>query len=333
MAAAPTLQPPPEATAVAGRLRKAGEDLQDALAMLSNHAVSTSFPALVWQFAALAGDPCADGGALQRAAAGLLQEGRGTGDSVVQQGVAQVMTAVLAQKAAAGQMELEQQRVAGFLEASVQHAASAQLAGVKVAAAADEREHERQQQRLAVRERKVAVGFHEQAMRGGVGGYKRAAAGVGGRDSKQLRRCEQVQVEPDAAAAAASVGEGDAAAAWQDSRPGIIVDDEWWVQEGDHCLMEVAGQLTKNPVTLQVQLQDGRAAYVWAFRVETVAPALTVRFYVGQLQEGGLRLRAAVERLQVVQGMRLVLAPTEPGEVLAELSADQHQELVDALMG
>jgi hypothetical protein len=33
MAAAPTLQPPPEATAVAGRLRKAGEDLQDALAM------------------------------------------------------------------------------------------------------------------------------------------------------------------------------------------------------------------------------------------------------------------------------------------------------------
>jgi hypothetical protein len=64
-----------------------------------------------------------------------------------------------------------------------------------------------------------------------------------------------------------------------------------------------------------------------------VAPALTVRFYVGELQAGGMRLRPAVEQLHVVRGMRLVLAPTEPGEVLRELSADQHHELVDALLG
>jgi hypothetical protein len=46
-----------------------------------------------------------------------------------------------------------------------------------------------------------------------------------------------------------------------------------------------------------------------------------------------MRLRPAVEQLHVVRGMRLVLAPTEPGEVLRELSADQHHELVDALLG
>jgi hypothetical protein len=337
-AAAPSaLQPPPEAAAVAARLRKAGQDLQDALAALSAHAVCTAYPAAVWQFAALAADPCAEGGALQQAAAGLLQQGRAAGDSVIQQGVAQVMTAALAQKAAAGQMELEQQRVAGFLKTSVQQQAAAQLAGVQVAAAADERECERQQQRLAVRQRRVEVNFQEQAMRGvqgGGAGKKRGAAGAAG-GGKRVRVGEQAQREQVAGeeAAAAGVEEGDAAAEWQDSRPGIVVDDEWWIQEGDHCFMEVAGQLTKNPVTMKVQIQGGGAAFVWAFRAEAVAPALTVRFYVGELQAGGMRLRPAVEQLHVVRGMRLVLAPTEPGEVLRELSADQHHELVDALLG
>jgi hypothetical protein len=341
-AAAP-LQPPPEAAAVAARLRKAGEDLQDALAALSAHAVCTAFPAAVWEFAALAADPCAEGGALQQAAAGLLQQGRAAGDSVIQQGVAQVMTAALAQKAAAGQMELEQQRVAGFLETSVQQQAAAQLAGVQVAVAADERELGRQQQRLAVRQKRVEVGFHEQAIRGmqgGGAGKKRAAAGAAG-GSKRVRVSEQAaDAAAGGAAAAAGVEEGDAAAAanaaaeWQDSRPGVFVDAEWYLQEGDHCLLEVAGQLAKNPVTLNVQMPSGGAAYVWMFRVEKVGP-LHVRFYENatrQLESGQLQLRACVEQLRVVQGMRLVLAPCEPGEELTQLAEGQLQELLEGLM-
>jgi hypothetical protein len=330
------MQPPPEAAAAAARLRKAGHDLVDAVAALSNHAVNTSFPALMWGFAALAGDPGADRGALQQAAADLLQQARAAGDNVVQQGVAQIMTAFLEQQAAAAQLHLETQQVAACLGASVQQQAAAQLAGVQVAAAADVRECERQQQRLAIRERRAAVNFQEQAIRGlqGGGASKRRGTAGAACGSKRVRVSEHAaHAAASGEAAAAGVEAGVAAAEWQDSRPGVFVDAEWYLQEGDHCFLEVAGQLAKNPVTLKVQLQGGGVAYVWAFRVETVAPSLTVRFYIGELQAGGLRLRPAVEQLHVVQGMRLVLAPTDPGEVLTDMSADQHQELVDALLG
>jgi hypothetical protein len=352
----PPVQPPPEAAAAAARLRKAGHDLVDAVAALSNHAVNTSFPALMWGFAALAGDPAADRGALQQAAADLLQQARAAGDSVVQQGVARIMTSVLAQKAAAGQMELEQQRVAGFLESSVQQQAAAQLAGVQLAAAADVRECERQQQRLAVRERRVAVNFQEQAVRGmqgheagGSSGGKRKATGeagaAGGSRGKKQHAIEQQVLqlaEPDVAAGEAGGGvragtlEGLLAQGeeWLDSRPGMIVDDEWYLQIHDTGVLQVAGQLVNDPATLQVQLPGRGTAYVWMFRVEAVQP-LRVRFYMSasrQLESGGLQLRAAVEPLRVVRGMRLILAPSEPGEVLTELSEEQHQELLDALV-
>jgi hypothetical protein len=349
------VQPPPEAAAAAARLRKAGHDLVDAVAALSNHAVNTSFPALMWGFAALAGDPGADRGALQQAAADLLQQARAAGDTVVQQGVARMMTAVLEQQAAAAQLHLETQQVAACLGASVQQQAAAQLAGVQVAAAADVREHERQQQRLAVKERRVAVGYQEQAIRGmqgheaGGSGGKRKAAGEPGaagssRGKKQHAMEQQVlqQAEPNVAAAEAAADgvragtlEGVLAQEdWLVSRPGMIVDDEWYLQIHDTGVLQVAGQLVNDPATLRVPLPGGGVGYVWMFRVEAVRP-LRVRFYVSasrQLESGGLQLRAAVEPLRVVRGMRLILAPSEPGEVLTELSEEQVLELLDALV-
>jgi hypothetical protein len=350
------VQPPPEAAAAAARLRKAGHDLVDAVAALSNHAVNTSFPALMWGFAALAGDPGADRGALQQAAADLLQQARAAGDSVVQQGVAQIMTAVLEQQAAAAQLHLETQQVAACLGASVQQQAAAQLAGVQLAAAADVRDCERQQQRLAIRERRAAVNFQEQAIRGmhghvagGSGGKRKAAAepgAAGGSRGKKQQAIEQQvlqQAEPDVAAAEAAADGVRAGTLegllvqgedWLDSRPGMIVDDEWYLQIHDTGVLQVAGQLVNDPATLRVQLPGGGTGYVWMFRVEAVQP-LRVRFYVSasrQLESGGLQLRPAVEPLRVVRGMRLILAPSEPGEVLTELSEDQAQELLDALV-
>jgi hypothetical protein len=349
------VQPPPEAAAAAARLRKAGHDLVDAVAALSNHAVNTSFPALMWGFAALAGDPGADRGAMQQAAADLLQQARAAGDNVVLQGVARIMTAVLEQQAAAAQLHLETHQVAACLGASVQQQAAAQLAGVQVAAAADVREHERQQQRLAVRERRVAVGYQEQAIRGmqgheacGSGGKRKATgepfAAGSGRGKKQQAIEQQVlqQAEPNVAAAEAAADgvrggtlQGVLAQEdWLDSRPGMIVDDEWYLQIHDTGVLQVAGQLVNDPATLQVQLPGGGTGYLWMFRVEAVRP-LRVRFYVSasrQLESGGLQLRAAMEPLRVVRGMRLILAPSEPGEVLTELSEDQLLELLDALV-
>jgi len=87
-------------------------------------------------------------------------------------------------------------------------------------------------------------------------------------------------------------------------------------------------------VTLNVQMPSGGAAYVWMFRVEKVGP-LHVRFYENatrQLESGQLQLRACVEQLRVVQGMRLVLAPCEPGEELTQLAEGQLQELLEGLM-
>jgi hypothetical protein len=353
--------PPPETAAAAARLRKAGHDLVDAVAALSNHAVNTSFPALMWGFAALAGDPGADRGALQQAAADLLQQARAAGDSVVIEAVGRIMTAVLAQKAAAGQMELEQQRVAGFLESSMQQQAAAQLAGVQLAAAADVRECNRQQQRLAVRERRVAVSFQEQAMRGiqghvagGSGGKRKAAAepgAAGGSRGKKARGAEQQglvqdleQTDPEPGVAAAAAGDDAVGGVlggilaqgedWLDNRPGMIVDDEWFLQIHDTGVLQVAGQLVNDPATLRVQLPGGGMGCVWMFRVEAVEP-LRVRFYVSvsrQLESGGLTLRSAVEHLRVVRGMRLILAPSEPGEELTELSEEQRHELLDAML-
>ena len=114
----------------------------------------------------------------------------------------------------------------------------------------------------------------------------------------------------------------------------MIVDDEWYLQIHDTGFLQVAGQLVNDPATLQVQLPGGGTGYLWMFRVEAVRP-LRVRFYVSasrQLESGGLQLRAAVEPLRVVRGMRLILAPSEPGEVLTELSEEQVLELLDALV-
>jgi hypothetical protein len=127
---------------------------------------------------------------------------------------------------------------------------------------------------------------------------------------------------------------------WESARPGKLFDAEWFLQEGDHAFMQVAGQLTANPVSFRVPAvgfsssssSSSQAAYVWAFRVESCEP-LTVRFYrntARDLQQP-LQLRSVAERLCNVSGMRLVLAPSMPGEVLSALSREQYEELQESL--